>query len=215
MKAGEDLHLDPEREERVGHPEIIYAEGKSVDQLRRVVAALAGRGMPVFLSRLRPEQASELEGLDHDPVARTGLVGAWPEPDGPPVGIVSGGASDAPVVGEAANTLRFLGMRSVTLQDVGVAGVHRLLQGLPELEGCACVICVAGFEGALASVLAGLVPQPVIGVPTSVGYGVATGGRAALHSMLASCAGGLTVVNVDNGCGAALAAARIVGTRTT
>jgi len=106
--------------------------------------------------------------------------------------------------------LRFLGTETLTFVDKGVAGIHRLMSSLPELKTADIVICVAGFEGALPSVLSGLVRQPVIGVPTSVGYGVATGGTTALHAMLASCANGLTVVNIDNGFGAAIAAQRIL-----
>lgn len=211
MRSGDDIHLDPERAARVGHPEIIYAAGKSVDQIRRIIELLAAHQKPAFLSRMSPEQFAQVGQGDYDPVGRTCMVGEWPSPSGPAVGIVSGGSSDAAVVQEAAATLRFLGIPTVVLQDVGVAGIHRLMGRLDELNEVRCILAVAGFEAALASVLAGLVSVPVIGVPTSVGYGVAEGGKAALSSMLASCAGGLTTVNIDNGCGAALAAARIVG----
>jgi NCAIR mutase (PurE)-related protein len=115
-----------------------------------------------------------------------------------------------PVVREAEETLTFLGVNVESHNDVGVAGIQRLFGVLPRLAGCDVLICVAGFEGALASVLGGLVPQPIIAVPTSVGYGVAEGGHAALNAMLASCANGITVVNIDNGYGAALAAFRIL-----
>ena len=130
------------------------------------------------------------------------------------VAVLSGGTADAPVVAECSTVLRFLGLETKSFQDVGVAAVQRFLKHLPELECFDVLIVVAGFEGALASVVAGQCPQPVIGVPTSVGYGVAVNGNAALNAMLASCANGLMVMNIDNGVGAALAAGRILGKKS-
>ena len=167
------------------------------------------------MTRLQPEKAEALVARFPDAVcdslARTLRLGADHAPaDDGTVAIIAAGTSDAPVVAEADTVLRFLGTETLTFVDKGVAGIHRLMSSLPELQTADVVICVAGFEGALPSVLSGLVRQPVIGVPTSVGYGVAAGGTTALHAMLASCANGLTVVNIDNGFGAAIAARRIL-----
>jgi len=206
-----DLHFDFGRGQRLGFPEIIYGEAKSADQLLRLTAQCRAAGHPVLISRCDAAKAAALQEGLYDEVART-----WIWQPGPPVrlpgrvGVVSAGTSDAPVVAECVNTLRFLGVEAFSIQDVGVAAIHRLLSRLEELNRCDVLVCVAGFEGALASVLAGQCPQPVIAVPVSVGYGVATGGHAALHAMLASCANGLMVMNIDNGVGAALAARRIL-----
>lgn len=212
VDANADLKMDFERAGRLGFPEIIYGESKSADQLLRLVTQCQDRQHPVLISRCAPEKATPLpDAGTYDPVARTWV---WlPHPPTPipgNVGVVSAGTSDAPVVLETLNTLHFLGIQAFGIQDVGVAAIHRLLDRLEDLAHCDVLICVAGFEGALASVLAGQCPQPVIGVPTSVGYGVAHQGVAALHAMLASCANGLMVMNIDNGVGAALAARRML-----
>ncbi len=205
-----DIDLDFSRAERIGMPEVVYGEGKSAAQLRVIAARFAERGADLLVTRCRAEQVEGLEG-DYDPVARTLVCrrGAPPRIDGL-VGVVYAGTSDAPVAREALVTLRFFGCATAEFGDCGVAGVHRLLAHREALAGCRVLICCAGFEGALASVLGGLAPQPVIAVPTSVGYGVAAGGHAALHAMLASCASGVVVMNIDNGCGAAMAALRIL-----
>jgi len=209
-----DLHIDFGREQRLGFPEIIYGEHKSADQLQRIARQCAEQQHNILISRCQPEKAATLEGGAYDEPART-----WVKLHTPPkvlpgkVAVVSAGTSDAPVVGECANTLEFLGIDALRIQDVGVAAIHRLLSRLDEILASDVVICVAGFEGALASVLAGQCPQPVIAIPTSVGYGVAKDGYAALHGMLASCANGLMVMNIDNGVGAALAARRILRLR--
>jgi NCAIR mutase (PurE)-related protein len=212
-ESNPDIEFDFSRRERLGFPEIIYGEAKSVDQLQRIVTQCRERAHPVLISRCQPEKAAALKDGHYDSVARTWI---WqpaqsPAPTGK-VAILSGGTADAPVVTECENTLRFLGVNTRSFQDVGVAAIQRFLNHLHELADYQVLIVVAGFEGALASVVAGQCPQPVIGVPTSVGYGVATGGTAALHAMLASCANGLMVMNVDNGVGAALAAKRILKT---
>ncbi len=212
MGKDADLRLDYDRAERLGFPEIVYGESKSVDQLQRLVAGFEVRNQGVMISRCAPEKAAALppRGV-YDAVARTWMHQPVPSPSVPGnVAVVSAGTSDAPVVREALNTLRFLGVQAMDIQDVGVAAIYRLLERLDDLAACDVIICVAGFEGALASVVAGQCPQPVIAVPTSVGYGVAQNGTAALHAMLASCANGLMVMNVDNGVGAALAARRIL-----
>jgi len=209
-----DITFDYGRAKRLGFPEIVFGEAKSVDQLQRILAGCREKGHPVLISRCQPEKAAELEGGQYDPVART-----WVEQPAPPtpqpgrVAVLSGGTADAPVVAECANTLRFLGIEVTCYQDIGVAALHRFLDRLPELGQYQVLVCVAGFEAALGSVVAGQCPQPVIGVPTSVGYGVAEGGQAALSSMLGSCANGLMVMNIDNGVGAALAARRILQTQ--
>jgi hypothetical protein len=150
--------------------------------------------------------------LDYDAGTRTAILGGLPAArDAGRVAIVCGGTSDLPVAREAERTLAFAGEAATLLADVGVAGLWRLMERLDDIRRHRVVIAVAGMEGALFSVLAGLVPCAVIAVPTSVGYGVAEGGRAALHAALASCASGLAVVNIDNGFGAAHAALRILG----
>lgn len=206
-----DIEFDFTRHQRLGFPEIVYGEAKSTDQLQRIVAQCREKAHPVLISRCQPEKAAALTGGTYDPVARTWCWQKTPPParEGK-VAVLSGGTADAPVVAECGNVLSFLGLENRSFQDVGVAAVQRFLKHLPELAAYDVLIVVAGFEGALASVVAGQCPQPVIGVPTSVGYGVAVNGNAALHAMLASCANGLMVMNVDNGVGAALAAGRIL-----
>lgn len=207
----EDVTFDFSRRERLGFPEIVYGESKSVDQLQRILQQCREKDHPVLISRCQPEKAEQLSGGTYDDVARTWLWQSAPPPSRPGrVAVLSGGTADAPVVAEAMNVLRFLGLDCQSFQDIGVASVQRFLDRLPEILSFDVLIVVAGFEGALASVAAGQCPQPVIGVPTSVGYGVAANGAAALNAMLSSCANGLMVMNVDNGVGAALAAGRIL-----
>jgi pyridinium-3,5-biscarboxylic acid mononucleotide synthase len=208
-----DIDLDFTRSQRIGMPEIIYGEGKSTDQLARILQAHADRGANCLVTRLEADQAAGLPG-DYDPIART-LIHQHHEAAqrGGSVGVAFAGSSDLPVAAEAENTLRLLGCRHQRFGDCGVAGVHRLLKHRDTLLQCRCLIVIAGFEGALPTVVAGLLPLPVIAVPTSIGYGVAADGTTALHAMLASCAGGVTVVNIDNGCGAAMAAHRIIASQ--
>ena len=209
-------HLDFERQDRLGFPEFVFGEGKTVAQIAGILEKFRAQGSSCLVTRLQEEKAGPLTGQfsesRYDAVSRTLQLGPSHRPaENGIVAIVAAGTSDAPVVAEAAAVLSFLGTEIRIFVDKGVAGIHRLLSSLPELQEADVLICVAGFEGALPSVLSGLVSQPVIGVPTSIGYGVAQGGTAALHSMLASCANGLTVVNIDNGFGAAIAAQRILG----
>lgn len=215
----DDITFDFDREKRIGVPEIVYGESKTADQLVRVVTECQNEGLGVLISRCDATKAESLRDFEngiYDTTART-----WTLRDGVPrrlkgtACIISGGTADAPVVAETANTLDFLGIKHQRIQDVGVAGVHRLLDRLDEIRHSDVVICVAGFEGALASVVSGQVGCPVIGVPTSVGYGVGAEGKAALHAMLASCASGLVVMNIDNGIGAALATRRILNLKET
>jgi pyridinium-3,5-biscarboxylic acid mononucleotide synthase len=207
--------IDFEREDRLGFPEFVFGEAKTVTQLTDILLAFQKRGSSCLVTRLQEAKGAVLvdtvENCVYDPISRTLLCGEnLPPKNCGTVGIIAAGTSDTPVVAEAAAVLNFLGMPNITFVDKGVAGIHRLHAVMPDLEAVDVVICIAGFEGALPSVLSGLVRQPIIGVPTSVGYGVAEGGTTALHAMLASCANGLTVVNIDNGFGAAIAAARIL-----
>lgn len=205
-----DIDLDFGRGQRIGLPEVVYGQHKSAEQIQSVAAQFAQRGANLLVTRCTSEQVAGIEG-DYDPVSRTLLcLRQPPAPISGTTGVVYAGTSDAPVAREALVTLRFLGCEAHEFGDCGVAGVHRLLAHREALQACDVLICCAGFEGALPSVLGGLMPQPIIAVPTSVGYGVAQGGQAALHAMLASCASGVVVMNIDNGCGAAMAARRIL-----
>jgi pyridinium-3,5-biscarboxylic acid mononucleotide synthase len=208
--------LDHQREARLGFDEAIYAAGKSVAQLEAIVRqALEAKARRLF-TRLDPLKLEALApgcraALEFDPVSRTAFLGDAPRAAGASrVAIVTGGSSDLPVSREAARTLEYYGHGCLHLADVGVAGIWRLLDRVEEIRPMRVVIAVAGMEGALPSVVAGLVPGVVIAVPTSVGYGVSEGGRVALDSALASCAPGLLTVNIDNGYGAACAALRIL-----
>ncbi len=204
---------DFDRLERLGFPEIVYGESKSAEQLAVVASLFAERRQSLLITRLQKDKVAVLPGDGAwDPVGRTWVrIEDTALPRSGRVGVISAGTSDAPVVAETVTTLAFLGFSPDRFEDAGVAGVHRLLAHHDRLEACDVLICIAGFEGALVSVVAGLFGQPIIGVPTSVGYGVAAGGFAALNAMLSSCANGVLVTNIDNGCGAALAACRILG----
>ena len=191
-----DLH----RAVRQGAAEVIYGAGKTPAQIAGIAARMRERGVdPILITRLSPEAAAEVEQtvpLDYRAEAKLGIVGKIPEPAGSgTVVVATGGTSDIPVAEEAAVTAEVHGSRVVRLYDVGVSGLHRLM-------AARAVVTVAGMEGALASVVGGLVDCPVIAVPTSVGYGASFGGVAALLAMLNSCASGVSVVNIDNGFGA-------------
>ena len=211
--------LDASRRERTGLDEAIFCAGKSIAQLEAILADASNAGRRLLLTRLAPEARAALPaertaGLDYDPVSRTAILGAVQTPvaDEPRAGVVTAGSSDVPVAREAARTLLYDGHPCREIHDVGVAGLWRLLERVDELRTFDVVIAVAGMEAALASVLGGLVPGAIIAVPTSTGYGVASGGDTALRALLTSCAPGVTVVNIDNGYGAACAAARILNT---
>ena len=211
----EDLgyaRVDHHRRLRQGAAEVIYGAGKTPEQIAGIVDSLQRSGQKtVLITRMKPEAAAYLQeraALTYDAASRIGIVGPLPEPDGDgKIVVATGGTSDIPVAEEAALTAEVLGNRVVRLYDVGVAGLHRLLASLDELMGARAIIAIAGMEGALASVIGGLVDCPVIAVPTSVGYGASFGGVAALLSMLNSCASGVSVVNIDNGFGAGYLAA--------
>lgn len=205
---------DTDRARRIGLPEAILCASKTVDQLAAVLNALLAEGSRALLTRLAPEQHAALSDdlrrrLHYDPISRTAFLGPVAPPSGPPrVALVTGGTGDQRVAEEAARTLAFHGEAVERHYDVGVAGLWRVLRRREALARFPVVIVCAGMEGALFSVLAGLVPGLVVAVPVSAGYGIAEGGRAALSSALASCAPGVAVVNIDNGYGAACVALR-------
>ena len=214
--------VDTHRGIRQGVAEVVYGEGKTAAQIAGIVRALVASGQPrVLVTRLDEAKVTEASALLEDEVgeglalayhaqARLGIVGGLPEPDGAgEVLVAAAGTSDVPVAEEAALTAEFLGNRVTRLYDVGVAGIHRLLAHADDLARARVVVAVAGMEGALASVVGGLVSCPVIAVPTSVGYGASFGGVTALLAMLNSCASGVSVVNIDNGFGAAYQASLI------
>lgn len=217
-KPFEDLgfaQVDLHRRLLQGASEVIYGEGKTADQMAAIVRTLQENGQErVLITRLSEGKAKDLlkHGipLQYHDIARVGIMGGIPPAETEDyVLVASAGTSDMPVAEEAALTAEMLGCRVVRAFDVGVAGLHRTLSKLDDILGASAIVAVAGMEGALASVLGGLANCPVIAVPTSVGYGASFGGVAALLSMLNSCASGVTVVNIDNGFGAAYTAAMI------
>lgn len=208
--------VDIDRLRRQGVPEVVYGAGKTAEQITAILSSLREHGqMPALATRVDAEKAARVaEVLGGDftyfPVARVGRIGPARAPDGiGTVVVAAAGTSDLPVAEEAAVTAETLGNEVTRLFDVGVAGLHRLLACADQLAGASVVVAVAGMEGALASVIGGLVSCPVIAVPTSVGYGAAFGGVSALLAMLNSCAAGVSVVNIDNGFGAGFLAHRI------
>lgn len=211
-----DFTFDWSRAARTGLPEAVLCSAKSAAQLAEILAAARARGARLLLTRLEPAAFAALDepartGVDYDPLSRTAVLGGEVALSGSRVAVVAAGTSDLPVAREAVQTLAFSGEATLLVADVGVAGLWRLMERIEEIRACRVVIAVAGMEGALFSVLGGLVAAPVIAVPTSVGYGVAEGGRAALTSALASCAPGVVAVNIDNGFGAACAALKMLG----
>ena len=216
MSLSPDFRLDLQRTERLGFDEAIFCAGKAVVHLVQILDHAHDADMRMLLTRLSPEQFAQLpeshrKRIDFEPISRTGYFGTPHELSGEiQLAVVAAGTSDVFVSREAARTLRYYGVPHVEMTDVGVAGLWRLLERVEELRRMSVTIAVAGMDAALPTVLAGLVSGTVIGVPTSVGYGVATGGSAALHALLASCAPGLLVTNIDNGYGAACAALRIL-----
>ncbi|MFI5317394.1 MAG: nickel pincer cofactor biosynthesis protein LarB [Myxococcota bacterium] len=210
-----DARVDTHRALRVGFPEVVLGIGKTADQLARIATALASSGANVLVTRIAPEVARELKKelpqLEILPVPRLAILRQAPvQPRGRgPIAVVSAGTSDLSVAEEAASVAELFGNKVERVYDAGVAGLHRLLASLDVLRRASVVIAIAGMEGALASVVGGLVAAPVIAVPTSIGYGASLGGVAALLAMLNSCASNVTVVNIDNGFGAAYVASLI------
>lgn len=211
----EDLgfaQVDHHRALRQGMPEVIFGQAKTVEQIGRIMEAMYSRGSNVLVTRLEEVRAVELlaafPSSTYHPDAHCLCLEATPRQERGRglILIVAAGTSDLPVASEALVTAHFMGNRAELLCDVGVAGIHRLLSRMELIRSATVLIVVAGMEGALPSVVGGLVDRPVIAVPTSVGYGASFGGIAALLGMLNSCASGVTVVNIDNGFGAACAA---------
>ena len=207
--------IDHHRQLRNGASEVIYGAGKTAEQIAAIAERMiAAEVCNILITRLDPDKAEAVGRqvpLRYDAVARVGVANPRPQKLVGRVVVASGGTSDMAVCEEAALTAETLGSRVTRLYDVGVAGLHRLLSHMDDLQSARCVIAVAGMEGALASVVGGLVDCPVIAVPTSVGYGANFGGLSALLSMLNSCASGVSVVNIDNGFGAGYLANRING----
>jgi NCAIR mutase (PurE)-related protein len=206
--------LDTHRALRTGDPEVVYAAGKSPEQTVAILRELAAQpgDRPAVATRLSPETATAIRDAFPDALvddtARAAAVGTLPTPRGT-VCVVAAGTSDGPVAAEAAFVARAFGAGVTRIDDVGVAGIHRLLAVRAELDRADCLVVVAGMEGALPSVVGGLVGVPLVAVPTSVGYGTSYGGLAALLSMLNSCAPGVAVCNIDNGFGAGVFASRV------
>ncbi len=216
MNRDWDLTPDVSRRQRLGFDETIFCASKTPDQINRLLQAAQDAEQPLLLTRLEQEKFHQLSGelsqqLDYDEISQTAILGSVTVSEGPPsVAIVSGGSSDVGVAREAARTLQYYRIGVREIYDVGVAGLWRLMERVEELRDMKIVITVAGMEGTLPSVVAGLVPGLVIAVPAATGYGVAANGITALNSALASCAPGLVVVNVDNGYGAGCAALRML-----
>ncbi|MBI2568390.1 MAG: nickel pincer cofactor biosynthesis protein LarB [Candidatus Schekmanbacteria bacterium] len=207
--------IDHHRESRTGFPEVVFAPGKTVEQLTEIIGVQRGQGSPVLVTRIDAGNAAavlaRVPGGRHHAEARAltfAAAGECGEPEGLVV-VLSGGTSDIPVACEAALTAALARARVEEIYDVGVAGLHRLLGHLETLQRANVVVAAAGMDGALPAVVAGLVSCPVVGLPTSVGYGASAGGFAAMFTMLSSCAPGVAVVNIDNGFGAGYLAAAI------
>lgn len=206
--------IDHHREMRTGYPEIIYCAGKSVEQVREIVRIMMEKENNVIGTRANQEMFDSVNSIAPDavyyPMARIISV-QKKKPSAPKsrIAVITAGTSDMPVAEEAAITAELLGNNVLRIYDAGVAGIHRLVDKLPEIRSCRVIIVIAGMEGALASVVGGLVDKPVIAVPTSVGYGANFGGISALLAMLTSCSTGVTVVNIDNGFGAGFSASMI------
>lgn len=207
--------VDHHRELRTGLPEVVFGEGKTEQQIVTIAREMVARSGAVLVTRIDDAKAAALaaavEGIEHHADARVAMKRRESGPVSPGhVAVVSAGTSDQPVAEEAARTLEFLGVDVRRYRDLGVSGLHRLLSERENIAGASALVVVAGMEGALPSVLGGLVDVPVIAVPTSIGYGASYGGLAALLAMMNSCAPGVTVVNIDNGFGAAVAAAAVM-----
>lgn len=207
--------VDHHRSLRQGFPEVVFAAGKELEQLKAILSSLAARSEHILVTRLEPDKAAQLRPefpeARYHPASRTLVLskGEVPDRGRGVIAVVAAGTSDIPVAEEAAVTARIMGNRVETLYDCGVAGLHRLLAHQELFRRATVFVVVAGMEGALPSVVGGLVDRPVIAVPTSVGYGASFGGLAALLAMLNSCANGVAVVNIDNGFGAGYMAALI------
>ena len=217
LKGFQDLghtRVDLEREERNGTAEVIYGESKTPEQIKDIMASMVSRGQNILATRISPEAAAEIQATYpkaqyHELARILELKNHEPELTSTKIAVVCAGTSDLAIAEEARITAEFYGNTVEAVYDCGVAGLHRLLASLDTIRSCRVVVVVAGMEGALPSVVGGLVKSPIIAVPTSVGYGANFGGLSALLTMLNSCASGVSVVNIDNGFGAGFLASRI------
>ena len=213
-----NYNIDHKRKERTGFQEIVFGASKTVEQISAIIKEFKENNHHVLITKVQNKKAKKLQ-LEfpesfYDEISRIFMVGEFPSnPVNGEVAILTAGTSDQYLVNEVYYTLLFFGRNAKRFQDIGVAGVHRLLDNVEELRSYKVLIVIAGFEGALPTVVGGLFHQPIIAVPASVGYGVSKGGKVALNSMLSSCANGVTVVNIDNGYGAAMAAIRIINNK--
>lgn len=215
MAEVKDVNLDFDRVNRTGLAEAVFCQGKSAAQLSTICEQVVAAQQPMLFTRLSASQFAELSAafpnvLDYDEVSRTAFHLAPATTRAVPLAVVTGGSTDVPVAREITRTLAFYGFECLEIHDVGVAGLWRISERLDDLKACKIIICVAGMDAALPTVLGGLVSASLIAVPTSVGYGMVKGGETALRSLLVSCAPGLTVTNIDNGYGGACAAIRIL-----
>ena len=206
--------IDHHREMRTGYPEIIYCAGKTIEQVKEIFRVMSERENNIIGTRANIEMYDAVRSILPDSIyyneARIiSLQKKKPKAPESLIAVITAGTSDIPVAEEAAITAELLGNNVIRIYDAGVAGIHRLVDKLPEIRSCKVIIVIAGMEGALASVVGGLVDKPVIAVPTSIGYGASFGGISALLAMLTSCSSGVTVVNIDNGFGAGFSASMI------
>ena len=214
--AESEANLDFDRENRTGLAEAVFCQSKSLHQLQEICEQVEAASRSMLFTRLSAEVFGQLSEtlpanfLEYDVVSRTAFHGAYKSRSKDLVAVVTGGSSDVPVAREASRTLEFYGHKCLEIDDAGVAGLWRITERLDELRQRKVIICIAGMDAALPTVLGGLVPASIIAVPTSIGYGMARDGETALQSMLVSCAPGLVVVNIDNGYGAACGAIRIL-----
>ncbi len=214
--VSDQVMLDLARRDRTGLDEAVFCGGKSSAQIQEILTQVEAAAGSILLTRLSEDKFSGLsevsqQQLDYDTASGTAFFGkAYPDLYSGRIAVVSAGTSDASVALEAVRTLSFFGELPLVINDVGVAGLWRLMERLEAIRSAKVIIAVAGMDAALPTVLGGLVSAPVIGVPTSVGYGVAQGGQTALNAMLASCASGLVVTNIDNGYGGACAALKML-----
>lgn len=210
------IRFDTDRDRRIGLPEAVFCEGKPLRALHTLLERFAcDKTHPILFTRLAADIFNSLpeslkSAYDYDPVSRTAFNAKLPEHPQGCVAVVSAGTADGVVAREVSRTLQYLGWQAVRFEDCGVAGLWRIQAAIDDINKADCVIVIAGLDAALASVLGGLTDKPLFAVPTSVGYGVAQHGMTALNSMLASCAPGVAVMNIDNGYGVACAAARVL-----
>ncbi len=208
-------HIDHDREDRIGFQEVVYGESKSVEDLSHILEDFISNGKNVLVTKLQKNKATvflkKYENAMYDEPSGIFILKPLKELiKKDEVAIISAGTSDIHVSNEVFYTLKYMGVNATKVNDVGVAGIHRLMDKLEILRSFKILIVIAGFEGALPTVIGGLLSQPIIAVPTDIGYGVARGGHVALNAMLSSCANGISVVNINNGYGAAMSAIRIL-----